>query len=251
LSYCIVIPNYNHTILLDSFIGSLSRFQLPVIMVDDGSDVKSSIYFDTLVTQFNYLTLIKHQTNQGKGGAVQTGLKAAFRLGYSHALQIDADGQHDINDIEKLINVSKQKPLALISGQPIYDASVPIHRYYARNITHFWVWIETLSFHIKDTMCGYRVYPLVSTLKLIDEVPLGKRMDFDIEIMVRLFWRKVEVFFIPTAVDYPEHGISHFKALDDNILISWLHTRLVFGMFIRSPFLLYRNLRSAIKSLFL
>lgn len=243
MNYCIVIPNYNHTVLLDEFLGKLGAFGLPVIMVNDGSKASATELFRALADKYPYLSLVEHKVNQGKGAAVQTGLRAAFELGYSHAIQVDADGQHDLNDINKMVAESKRYPQALISGQPVYDESVPKHRYYARNITHFWVWIETLSFKIKDTMCGYRVYPLAATLDLLNHQQLGKRMDFDIEIMVRLYWRNIECRFLPTAVDYPEHGVSHFRALEDNVLISWMHTRLFFGMLLRSPVLILRKFR--------
>lgn len=243
MRYCIIIPNYNHTILLDELIQNLAVFGLSVIMVNDGSDEDASSFFLSLEQKHSYLTLIEHHENQGKGGAVQTGLKAAHARGYTHALQVDADGQHDLNDVEKLLAESKDHPESLISGKPIYDESIPKLRYYARNITHFWVWVETLSFAIKDTMCGYRVYPLASSVNLIETQRLGLRMDFDIEIMVRLFWRQIDIRFVPTAVAYPENGVSHFRAVTDNVLISWMHTRLFFGMLIRAPILIFRKLR--------
>ena len=243
MSYCIVIPNYNHTILLDELIAKLMQFNLPIIMVNDGSSADATQFFRDLSKKHPNLSVIEHQNNQGKGGAVQTGLRTAFEQGFSHALQVDADGQHDLGDVNKLITESKNFPEALISGKPIYDESIPKHRYYARNITHFWVWIETLSFQIKDTMCGYRVYPLASTVQLLQQKKLGKRMDFDIEVMVKLFWKDIDLRFIDTAVDYPEHGVSHFRALEDNILISWMHTRLFFGMLPRIPQLIFRKFR--------
>jgi glycosyltransferase involved in cell wall biosynthesis len=243
VSYCIVIPNYNHTILLDELIAKLMQFNLPIIMVNDGSSADATQFFRDLSKKHPNLNVIEHQNNQGKGGAVQTGLRTAFEQGFSHALQVDADGQHDLGDVNKLITESKNFPEALISGKPIYDESIPKHRYYARNITHFWVWIETLSFQIKDTMCGYRVYPLASTVQLLQQKKLGKRMDFDIEVMVKLFWKNIDLRFIDTAVDYPEHGVSHFRALEDNILISWMHTRLFFGMLPRIPQLIFRKFR--------
>ncbi|WP_085300190.1 glycosyltransferase family 2 protein [Cognaticolwellia mytili] len=243
MSYCIVIPNYNHTILLDELMAKLMQFNLPIIMVNDGSSADATQFFRDLSKKHPNLSVIEHQNNQGKGGAVQTGLRTAFEQGFSHALQVDADGQHDLGDVNKLITESKNFPEALISGKPIYDESIPKHRYYARNITHFWVWIETLSFQIKDTMCGYRVYPLASTVQLLQQKKLGKRMDFDIEVMVKLFWKDIDLRFIDTAVDYPEHGVSHFRALEDNILISWMHTRLFFGMLPRIPQLIFRKFR--------
>jgi glycosyltransferase involved in cell wall biosynthesis len=245
MSYCIVIPNYNHTVVIDMLLGDLAAYNLPVIMVNDGSDADSGTFMQTLADKYAYLTLVNHSHNQGKGAAVQTGLRCANRMGFSHAIQVDADGQHDITDINKLVALSQAQPHKLISGQPIYNESVPKHRYYARYLTHVWVWIETLSFDIKDTMCGFRVYPLAETLGLLAKNNnIGQYMAFDTEIMVRLYWDGVTTTFLPTKVNYPENGVSHFRLWEDNVAISWMHTRLVFGMLKRLPQLLCRKLRT-------
>ncbi|MBL1416407.1 MAG: glycosyltransferase family 2 protein [Moritella sp.] len=245
MSYCIVIPNYNHTVVIDKLLGSLAEFQLPVIMINDGSDADSSAFMQALAERYSYVTLVSHPYNQGKGAAVQTGLKQADSMGFTHAIQVDADGQHDITDINQLVALSQAQPNQLISGRPIYNESVPKHRYYARYLTHVWVWIETLSFDIKDTMCGFRVYPLAETLGLLAKHgTLGHYMAFDTEIMVRLYWDGVETTFLPTKVNYPENGVSHFRLWEDNLAISWMHTRLVFGMLKRLPQLLLRKFRT-------
>jgi len=242
---CVVIPSFNHSAKLAEISSVLLTKGLTVIIVDDASSQEHSKRLQKISDDNVDVHLITHLENQGKGGAVITGLLAGEKLGYSHALQIDADGQHDLNDITPLLALSSEHPNALISGQPVYDDSIPKGRLWGRSITHFWVHIETLSLQVKDTMCGFRIYPLESTCQLIKQVNLGKRMDFDIEIMVRLFWRKTEVKFLPTKVDYPEDGQSHFRALHDNVLISWLHTRLVLGMLIRFPYLLTQRLSAS------
>ncbi|WP_394173855.1 glycosyltransferase family 2 protein [Thalassotalea litorea] len=242
MSYCFVIPNFNHTEYLQPLLQELRKYQLPVIMVNDGSDEDASNYFRQLESEYTFLTLVHHQQNQGKGGAVQSGLKRAHQDGYDYAIQIDSDGQHCLDDIEMMLALSKQNPQSVISGMPVYDDSIPRHRYWARYITHFWVMIETLSLQLKDTMCGFRVYPLQPCIELMQATTLGKRMDFDIEILVRLYWRDVPIKFFPTQVIYPENGVSHFKAFKDNVLISWMHTRLVFGMLMRSPLLIKKSL---------
>lgn len=245
MSYCIVIPNYNHTVVIDQLLRSLAAFNLPVIMVNDGSDADSSGFMQALADRYSYVTLVSHPYNQGKGAAVQTGFKQADKMGFTHVVQVDADGQHDITDISKLVELSQAQPNQLISGRPIYNESVPKHRYYARYLTHVWVWIETLSFDIKDTMCGFRVYPLAETLGLLAKHgSLGHYMAFDTEIMVRLYWDGVETTFLPTKVNYPENGVSHFRLWEDNVAISWMHTRLVFGMLKRLPQLLLRKFRT-------
>ena len=119
------------------------------------------------------------------------GLRAASQQGFTHAVQVDADGQHDLDDLPKLLAAAKSNPAALICGEPRFDESVPKSRFYGRKLTAFWVAIETLSLRMPDTMCGYRVYPLAATIALLDSVRLGRRMDFDIEVVVRLYWRNV------------------------------------------------------------
>ena len=239
---CAVIPSFNHSAKLARITAALLAKNIAVIIVDDASTAEHSTVLTEISDGNDNIHLISHQINQGKGGAVITGLMAAQNLGCSHVLQVDADGQHDLNDIDALLALSAKYPLALISGKPVYDDSIPKGRLWGRSITHFWVHIETLSLQVKDTMCGFRVYPLATSCQLINQVSLGKRMDFDIEIMVRLFWRNVDIKFIPTKVDYPEDGQSHFRALHDNVLISWLHTRLVIGMLVRLPYLVMSRL---------
>jgi len=140
-------------------------------------------------------------------------------------LSVD-DGQHDTADAPRLLELARAEPSALISGAPLYDASAPAARRYGRLITAFWVALETASFQLRDTMCGFRVYPLAPTLAVLDCHPPGLRMDFDIEIMVRLYWARVPVRFVPTRVTYPAGGTSHFHPFRDNLRISWMHTRL-------------------------
>ena len=244
MSYCIVIPNYNHTVVIEQLLADLAEYNLAVIMVNDGSDAESAEYMQVLADKYSYVTLVSHTVNQGKGAAVHTGLKYANTIGFTHAIQVDADGQHNIADIPQLVALSKIQPNQLISGQPIYNESVPKHRYYARYLTHAWVWIETLSFDIKDTMCGFRVYPLAETLSLLTKNNnIGQYMAFDTEIIVRLYWDGVNTTFMPTKVNYPENGVSHFRLWEDNVAISWMHTRLVFGMLKRLPQLLLRKFR--------
>ncbi|HRH16120.1 MAG TPA: glycosyltransferase family 2 protein, partial [Aquabacterium sp.] len=114
-------------------------------------------------------------------------------------------------------------------------------RLYGRYLTHVWVWINTLSLEIRDSMCGYRVYPLQPVVDLLDRVKLGRRMDFDPELLVRLHWRGTAMVSVPTRVCYPLDGVSHFKMLQDNVLISRMHARLLLGMLLRLPLLLWRK----------
>ncbi|MEZ9422837.1 glycosyltransferase family 2 protein [Vibrio lentus] len=240
---CFLIPCFNHGATMPAVVSSLHHFELPIIIVDDGSELTTKQFLAPLAENSN-VTLVTLEQNQGKGGAVKAGIKKVQELGFSHAIQIDADGQHDLEALPALIQASQDKPQRLISGQPVYDESVPKARLYGRYATHIWVWIETLSLSIKDSMCGFRAYPIDKTQTVLNKYDVGSRMDFDIEILVRLYWEGCDIDFVETRVIYPENGISHFDALWDNVKISWMHTRLFFGMLPRAPKLIARHFKS-------
>jgi glycosyltransferase involved in cell wall biosynthesis len=239
----VVIPVFNHERAVGDVVDEVLRHGLPVLLIDDGS---SKACGDALVAlaaaHAPKVALVRLEENQGKGGAVMAGLREAARRGYSHAMQLDADGQHDLGDIPRFLEAATRQPGALVTGYPVYDASVPRSRLYGRLLTHVWVWINSLSLAVKDSMCGFRVYPLAPVLDVIDHAHLGRRMDFDPEIAVRLVWRGVAVVNLPTKVSYPKDGVSHFDVLWDNVRISGMHARLFFGMLVRLPLLLWRRL---------
>ncbi|WP_092281558.1 glycosyltransferase family 2 protein [Pseudomonas prosekii] len=240
---CAIIPVYNHETAITTVVDALIAQGFPCILVDDASTPACAKVLDQLA-QRDDVFLVRLTVNQGKGGAVMTGLREASRLGFSHALQVDADGQHDLADVATFIEQSRANPAALICGYPLYDASVPKGRLYARYLTHMMVWINTLSLQIRDSMCGFRVYPLPATLALISSAKIGKRMDFDSDILVRLSWRNQPMLWLQTKVHYPLDGVSHFRLFHDNVLISSMHTRLFFGMLLRAPLILWRRWRT-------
>lgn len=238
---CAVVPVYNQPEGLVGVIEDLRAHGMECILVDDGSEPATADGIRDIAEAWTGVEALRLPRNRGKGVAVVAGMRRARARGFSHALQVDADGQHDLADLPALLDAAGSEPAALISGRPVYDETVPTGRIVARYITHVWVWIETLSFTIRDSMCGYRVYPLADSLAVADEEGVGDRMDFDTEIMVRLFWRGVPVRFIPTRVRYDTASASTFRMVRDNIRISAMHTRLVFGMLWRLPGWLYRG----------
>lgn len=238
---CFVIPNYNHHLGFDEVIEGVVKFSLPIIVVNDGSEDQTSQVLKNIESEQSLITVVNLPVNQGKGGAVMAGLQYAYQQGFTHALQVDADGQHDLKDVSRFFEESQNNPEHLISGYPVYDESVPLGRLIPRYITHFWVWVETLSFHIKDSMCGFRVYPLREVIPVIEQNRIGRRMDFDIEILVRSYWQNINIQFFPTKVIYPEEGVSHFQLFKDNWLITKMHTKLFFGMLRRIPKLISRK----------
>ena len=241
-SVCAVIPVYDHEHAVGRTVESLRQQGLTVLLVDDGSGPSCAAELKRLADADAEVRLLRLAENQGKGAAVMAGLAAAASAGFSHALQIDADGQHDPTDLPRFVAAADVDPQSLVCGRPVFDASIPRHRFYLRYLTHVMVWLNTLSFDIPDSMCGLRLYPLSVVLPILTAEPPGRRMDFDSEVLVRLHWHGVRMQWLPTRVCYPLDGISHFRLVRDNWLITRMHTRLFFGMLRRSPRLLARKL---------
>ena len=244
MTLCLLVPHYDHVTQFRRLLPSLAKIDLPLVIVDDASPTDAFAELQQLLGDSGgQVTLVRHDENQGKGGAVTTGLITAHDAGFSHALQIDADGQHDVACIDALRALSEQHPDAIICGEPVFDQSISKLRYYGRYLTHALVWLETLSTHIRDAMCGFRVYPTGAVVDLIRKRPPGARMAFDPELLVRASWAGIPIRYTPVRVRYPEDGASHFHYLRDNAIISWMHTRLIAGMVLRLPVLLARKLR--------
>jgi glycosyltransferase involved in cell wall biosynthesis len=211
-------------------LDSLQQQSLETIVIDDGSGLDTQQVLDSLARQHPGLILLRNVSNQGKGAATMRGMREAWARGFTHGLQFDADGQHDAADLAGFLDEAKAHPDAVICGRPVYDETVPPARLYGRYITHVLVWLETLSFQIEDSMCGFRVYPLSPVMELIEQGACGARMEFDTEILVRLFRRGVPVRFRPTRVIYPAGGTSNFRMVRDNLRMAWLHTRLLMSL---------------------
>lgn len=237
---CAVIPVFNHPHKITALVAQLLAYDLPCILVDDGSEKICAQLLDELATNNSRVKLVRLSQNSGKGTAVCRGLALAQKTGFTHALQVDADGQHDLNDVPAFLACARRNPHAVVSGWRSYEAMPPSRRS-GRKLTDFWVCVNTISRSIKDSMCGYRLYPLKQTMILLANKKVGARMDFDTDIMVRLYWQGLAVENIPTQILYQDDIPSHFDIIKDNIRISWMHTRLFFGMLIRIPHLLQRH----------
>jgi glycosyltransferase involved in cell wall biosynthesis len=243
IGYCLLVPHYNHVRALSDFLPKLQSTGLPCIVVDDGSQAEQLQDLTDLLADVDGFELVKHDQNQGKGAAMMTGAKVARQRGFTHILQIDADGQHEIADVQKFLEYSKDHPSIIVSGAPIFAADAPKARVYGRKVTDFWVALETLSLNFKDSLCGFRVYPLEQFEQVVAGFSLGNRMDFDTEVLVKSVWLGSQVHFIPTKVRYIENNVSHFHYLQDNLSLIYLHIRLMLGMLIRLPKLLFWRLK--------
>ena len=226
--FVFLVPFYNHPQNIKALIAALKAYELPVIVVDDGSDEASKQILAELERTEGILLLTREQ-NGGKGIAMKDGFKFVLERGFSHVLQIDADFQHDAALIGEFLRESEAHPQSIVCANPIYGEDAPKSRVHGRKITNFWVAINTLSLGIKDAMCGFRVYPL-EQLKKAAAKSKTNRMEFDIEILVNAARQGVDMRWIDTYVRYEKGGVSHFKMVRDNALISIMHAKCFFSL---------------------
>jgi glycosyltransferase involved in cell wall biosynthesis len=232
---CILIPTFDNPATVGAVVRRALTHCADVVLVNDGSGSQAKTMIDAL--ERDGLARVVHRArNGGKGRAVKDGLAAAREFGFSHALQVDADGQHDLDDIPRFLAASRASPDSLVLGQPVFDDSVPAARLYGRRISVFWAAVETFGNRVGDPLCGFRVYPIDQALRARAR---GNRMDFDPEVAVRMVWNGVPVQKLATKVRYitrQDGGVSHFQGFRDNVRISLMHTRLVTLCLLRAPF---------------
>lgn len=228
MNLCAIVPSHDHAQVIGTVVARLRAAGLPVFVIDDGSGPDAARVIAALDDPAAQVWVHRLPVNQGKGAAVMAGFARAGAAGFTHAVQVDADGQHDLDALPALLAAARQDPRAVICGQPIYDSSIPRGRRIGRWITHVWVWIETASLRTPDSMCGFRVYPLDAVRALLAHERVGGRMEFDIDILVRLAWRGTPIHGVPVRVTYPPDNTSNFDLLRDNLRITAMHTRLVF-----------------------
>lgn len=231
--FCALVPTYDNPATIRGVVERLREHLEDVIVVDDGSGAEGRAACESIAAD-GLAVVVHREENGGKGAAVKTGLAEARRRGFTHALQIDADGQHEMADVPRLLDASRKQPEALVLGQPVFDESAPKSRRTARKITVFWIAFEAGRGVIGDALCGFRVYPVDAALAVGAR---GNAMDFDPEIAVLLSWTGRPVVNVPTHVRYldaSEGGVSHFRMFRDNVAISWMHSRLcvrkIFGL---------------------
>jgi glycosyltransferase involved in cell wall biosynthesis len=223
---CVLIPTYDNPRTIRDVVVAVRAIVPDVVVVDDASGDDNRVAVEKLGAD-GLAIVTRRAMNGGKGAAVKTGFALAIEHGFTHAIQVDADGQHALDDVAKLLEAASKRPEACVLGQPIFDHTAPSHRMFLRRVTIFWTRREVGDDRVGDPLCGFRVYPLREAVAT--NTP-GDRMDFDPEIVVRLAWMGVPFVHVPTRVRYftaAEGGVSHWRAFEDNWLIGKMHTRLM------------------------
>ena len=246
-THLVLIPSYNPGPAVLATVQA-ARAQWPVVwVVDDGSNDGSTASLQELAASDPGLHLIVLPRNSGKGAAVLTGLEAAAAAGFTHVLTMDADGQHPAALIPDFMAASQAAPAAMILGKPVFGPEAPALRVNGRKVSNGWANFETLWMGIGDSLYGFRVYPIAPLMRIMRGRRWMRRFDFDPEAVVRLCWAGVQPINKDAPVRYlsaEEGGVSHFRYLRDNILLTWMHTRLFLGFLGRLPRLLLRRWRT-------
>lgn len=243
-THLVLIPSYNTGETVFKTVREARQYWDPVWVVVDGSTDGTDEGLKRMAELDSGLKVFVLPHNQGKGSAVLHGLHAAAEAGFSHALAMDADGQHPAGMIPQFMALSQQNPDAAILGRPVFDASAPALRVRGRKISNWWTNLETLWQGVGDSLFGFRVYPVNPLRVVMENNHWMRRFDFDTEAIVRLCWRGIRPLNIDAPVKYlrpEEGGVSHFNYVRDNILLTWMHTRLFFGFMARLPLLLWRK----------
>jgi glycosyltransferase involved in cell wall biosynthesis len=244
-SHLVLIPSYNTGPQVYATVQAARAQWNPVWVVTDGSTDGTPAGLRAMAASDPGLRLIELPVNAGKGAAVLHGLQAAHAAGFTHALTMDSDGQHPAALIPEFMQTSLRHPETMVLGRPVFDASAPLLRVRGRRISNGWTNLETLGAGIDDSLYGFRVYPVADLIAVMRGQPWMRRFDFDTEAVVRLAWRGVKPLNLAAPVKYltaAEGGVSHFQYGRDNVLLTWMHTRLMLEFVLRLPVLLWRRL---------
>jgi len=243
-THLVLIPSYNPGEKVYETVRAAREYWTPVWVVVDGSTDGSAAGLRALAEQDAGLRVLELPHNQGKGAAVLHGLDEAAAAGFTHVLTMDSDGQHPAERIPAFMAESARQPGAMILGVPVFESSAPRLRVQGRRVSNAWANLETLWAGIGDSLFGFRVYPIEPLRQVMRGQPWMRHFDFDPEAVVRLCWRGVKPVNLPAPVRYyriDEGGVSHFRYLRDNLLLSWMHARLFVGFIVRLPLLMIRR----------
>ena len=245
-THLVLIPSYNTGPRVYRTVAEARAQWQPVWVVVDGSTDGTAEGLQRMAAADPGLKVFVLPANAGKGAAVLHGLQTAQAEGFTHALTMDSDGQHPADLIGDFMQRSIARPEVMVLGKPVFDASAPLLRVRGRKVSNGWTDLETLGAGVGDSLYGFRVYPIAALARVMRGQRWMRRFDFDTEAVVRLAWGGVKPVNVDAPVKYlsaEEGGVSHFNYLRDNVLLTWMHTRLMIGFGLRLPLLLWRRLR--------
>lgn len=230
----VLIPTFNNHTTIGDVVSRAIRTTsalakgVPVFVVDDGSTDGSGAVADDAGA-----TVVAHLFNRGKGAALLTGMKALARAGYTHAICLDADGQHHPEDIPQFVSAVQADPFCILAGVRDLSTAPTISRF-GRRFSNFWIWVET-GWRVADSQCGFRAYPLAPVLAL----DLGSsRYDLEVEVLTRALWAGIAVRDLACQVTYPPKAerVTSFRPIVDNSRITWVNIKLIVERILWPPY---------------
>ena len=212
----IIIPAYNEDTTIYTLIDSISKnYSLPIIVVDDGSDIEIK------VSALENTYVLRNDGNKGKGYSVLKGISYSSSLGFSHSIVLDADLQHDVNDIEKFLKTGEGD---LVLGYRELASPMPIHRRLSNRLTS-WFISKISGFKIKDSQCGFRMY---KNSLLEKEDFKEKGFQFESEILLKLP-KETKIRQIPIKLIYNDKKSHINKVKDTGRFIKLIFRHLIYG----------------------
>lgn len=233
----LVIPSYNPGGLVEGVVQSVVGHGVPVWVMVDGSNDESLDILGRLAKEHSNLRVFEFPSNRGKGSVMFEAAETALSEGFTHLHSFDSDGQHPADYVPKFLELSEQSPEAMVLGKPQFGEEAPLERIWGRKAANFWTSVVTMGGGIGDSLFGMRVYPVPELYRAMSSTRWARRFDFEPETVVRLSWLGVDAINLSTPVRYlneAEGGVSHFRYLRDNCLLTGMYARLLIESFFRS-----------------
>lgn len=217
----VVIPLFNEKNHIVEVLKGVSKYKLPVIIIDDGSSDGSASVVQN--TRLNNLIFLKHKINLGKGAAMKTGADYAFGHGANAIIFIDSDGQHQVEDLPKFINALKTEKYDVVFGSRNYTYGVPLVRFLGNKFAAVLMSL-TFNVYVSDVLCGFKGLTKEAYKKLKWNSP---GYGVETEIVARVGKNRLHFCEVPIGTVYHDKTkgvtiLDAFGILGD--VISWKFT---------------------------
>lgn len=215
------IPAYNEAGTIVPVVEAALDHADDVLVVDDGSTDETAE-----LARNAGAGVIEHETNKGYGGALKTLFEQANVCRTDHLVVLDADGQHDTNDIPSLVEAQQETEAEIIVGCRFgddTDTTMPLYRRAGLGVVNF---LTNISLHIaqsgsqlRDTQSGFRVYNSSAIQSLADGGDIGDHMSASTDILYHAYANGFDVEEVPTTIDYEVENCSNHGPIHHGVVL--------------------------------
>lgn len=212
----LLIPAYNEAKTIQQLVNRCSQYSQQIIIVDDGSTDHTST-----ILKNSSAMIISHEHNQGKGAALLTGFQKAIEKNYRGVIVLDADGQHDPDDLPRFFDIIHHcADTFIIGARWIAKKRAPKIRLLANKLSDFFISCAARK-RLHDTQSGYRYYPASFLKKYIQTSAGLNRFAFEADILVAAVRERLPVCYVPIVSCYPDDArASHYHPSKDTWAIA-------------------------------